>query len=137
MCTPEDDFQGIHLQNPQYVQPDCADVKPFKDLPIHTIARDLWKFQEMQRRMGVDIPYESTDLVEKYFRVHPEERELCLANDPRFDWRMPPAGPEFTPWPAGTSCLAGKFKLAIRGEPTTGEQEDGGSTGAGSSDDVQ
>ncbi|OSD00942.1 hypothetical protein PYCCODRAFT_1469119 [Trametes coccinea BRFM310] len=115
-CTPDNDFKGIHLLNPQVVHPFSADIKPYKAISIPPLALGLWVFQERQRREeGLDIPRSEESDVERYFRAHPDEVESLLRGDPEWEWKMPPAGPEFTP--IDGRSMVGSFKLEIKSDP--------------------
>ncbi|KAI0370020.1 hypothetical protein BV20DRAFT_1036068 [Pilatotrama ljubarskyi] len=113
-CSPEDGFKGLHLQNPQTIIPEAVNIKPFDNISIPPLALNLWCFQEKQRRNGVDIPRVESSDVQRYFNEHPEEIESCLAGDPKWEWRMPPPGPEFTP--INAHCMTGTFRVQVKRE---------------------
>ncbi len=137
MCTPEDGFKGIHLQNPRTLDPLFIDVKPFKKLPFPVPSLSLWQAQEMRRREeGADGPLSEHDCIGRYFAAHPEEVESYLAEDPQdleAQWQMPPAGKGFTP--LNDSCLIGRFKLDIKREQDTNDAEGSGSNSGGDGGD--
>ncbi|KAI0778929.1 hypothetical protein BD413DRAFT_466605 [Trametes elegans] len=111
LCSLEDDFKGLQLQNPHVVHHYSADIKPFKDISIVPLSLDLWCFKEAKRRNGEKIPRTDGD-VERYFRAHPEQIDAALRKDEEWVWKMPPAGPEFSQIDA--RCLKGKFRLDIK-----------------------
>ncbi|KAI0652635.1 hypothetical protein C8Q79DRAFT_898053 [Trametes meyenii] len=115
LCSPEDNFKGLRLMNPQVARPQAVNIKPFSNISIHPMALDLWIFRENQRRNGFDLPVGDFCDVQRYFNAHPDEVESALRRDPQWEWRMPQAGPEFTP--VDERCMTGKFKLDIKREP--------------------
>ncbi|KAI0714698.1 hypothetical protein C8Q76DRAFT_619633 [Earliella scabrosa] len=115
-CSPEDDYKGVHLENPIFTQGgDFLDIKPFANIAIHPLAFDLWHWRETERREGRDPPGKTA--CDRYFDAHPEERESAFRRDPKWEWRLPPPGPEFTPVDHRGS-LQGEFKLNIKSQST-------------------
>lgn len=56
---------------------------------------------------------------DKYFAAHPEERDAALNGDPKWDWKMPPPGDEFTPYkPHDPRSLYGQFRLNVKSDTT-------------------
>lgn len=109
-CAPEDEYKGVHLQNPNVTEPDSFNIKPFAAIAIHPTALDLWRFQERQRMNGVDIPRVSD--CDKYFAAHPEQREAALRGDPEWEWRLPQPGTGFRH--IDGRCLEGTFKVDVK-----------------------
>ncbi|KAH9885453.1 hypothetical protein C8Q73DRAFT_769955 [Cubamyces lactineus] len=112
-CTPENDWKGIHLLNPQIVHPLSANIKPYANISIHPIALSLWVFHERRRRQGLDAPRPEETDCGRYFLAHPEEMEAALAGHPSWDWKMPPADPrEFRA--IDKRCMEGRFQLNVQ-----------------------
>ena len=114
-CNPTDDYKGVHLQNPIAVEPDTFNIKPYRNIAIHPVALNLWRWQEGQRRRGIALPKGGD--CDRYFDAHPEEAEAALRGDPEWDWAMPPAGHEFRP--IDSRCMEGTFKLDIKPSTTS------------------
>ena len=115
MCTPEDDFKGVHAMNPIAVNPEKHKTRPFAAMPFTDIQLGTWRFREMQRRQGNSAAVSPLEEIDLYFIAHPEQAELALAGDPRFKFRMPPV--DLTGFRLrGQNCMEGKFKLNIRPE---------------------
>ncbi|KAI0673912.1 hypothetical protein C8Q78DRAFT_969122 [Trametes maxima] len=115
LCSPEDNFKGLHLMNPQVAVSKAVDIKPFANIAIHPMALGLWVYEETERRKGFNLPIVKTSDIQRYFDAHPEEIESALRRDPKWEWRMPQAGPEFAR--VDDRCLVGKFKLKIKRDP--------------------
>ena len=109
-CAPDDGYKGVHLENPNVVKPDSFNIKPFSAIAIHPTALNLWRFQESQRRNGVDLPLHSE--CDKYFAAHPEQIEGALRGDPEWEWRIPEPGDEFKR--KDGRCLEGMFRVDIK-----------------------
>ncbi|RPD64723.1 hypothetical protein L226DRAFT_451316 [Lentinus tigrinus ALCF2SS1-7] len=118
-CSPEDEYKGVHIPNPHVIDPDCLDIKPFKNIGIHPIALGLWRFQEGRRRKGFYVPKSDDTDCERYFRAHPEEREAAFRGEGEWEWRNPPHGPEFVPYnESRPDCITGSFKVNIQKDST-------------------
>ncbi|EJF67378.1 hypothetical protein BD309DRAFT_865711 [Dichomitus squalens] len=109
-CAPDDEYKGVHLENPNVVDPDSFNIKPFAAIAIHPTALNLWRFQETQRRNGVNLPWGSD--CDKYFAAHPEQMEAALRGDPEWEWRIPEPGEEFRR--KDGRSLVGMFRLDIK-----------------------
>ncbi|KAI0640204.1 hypothetical protein C8Q77DRAFT_118715 [Trametes polyzona] len=118
-CSADDDYKGIRLINPLVVDPLCSTVKPYATISIPPLALSVWRAEEKRRRAGERVPHTLMDPTDRFFLENPELGDMYLRTDPvdpRVEWRMPPAGPEFTY--INSWCLYGKFKLQV---PPPGE----------------
>nr|VWP00466.1 Beta-hexosaminidase (EC (Beta-GlcNAcase) (Beta-N-acetylhexosaminidase) (N-acetyl-beta-glucosaminidase) [Ganoderma boninense] len=113
-CAPADEYKGVHVQNPNAMNPSSFNIKPFAAIAIHPTALNLWRFQETQRMNGVDLPRVSD--CDKYFAAHPEQREAALRGDPEWEWRLPQPGADFRPIDA--RCLEGTFRVDVKSQDT-------------------
>ncbi|KAM5539918.1 hypothetical protein V8D89_006421 [Ganoderma adspersum] len=113
-CAPDDEYKGVHLQNPNVTDPTSFNIKPFAAIAIHPTALNLWRFQETQRMNGVDLPRVSD--CDKYFAAHPEQRDAALRGDPEWEWRLPQPGAGFRP--IDGRCLEGTFRVEVKAQDT-------------------
>lgn len=91
-CTPADAFHGAHVGNPLVADAGSFDIKPFKAIPIHPAALDLWRAEH--RLKATEKPNHVIDSdTEKYFLAHPDEREAALAGAPEWQWHLPMPDP--------------------------------------------
>lgn len=113
LCTPEDEFKGVHAMNPIAVNPEKLKIQPFAAMPFNDIQLGLWRFQEEKRRRGDEGAVPPTTPIDHYFIAHPEQAAIAI--NPEFKFYMPaPDSKEFQP--IDQNCLQGKFKLNIRPE---------------------